>query len=249
MVGRHTLAKAQHREHERLSSVLWFETLRTDLGLPAPELLDAGQVRTSSGPRWWIVMRRVRGEEVGEPNPSRLRALGTVLRSWHEQASHHGLRLDDPGGLGVLLGSFRTRHPDAYAEASALLADACMGRSMSAVHGDVAVGHNTLYDGDKLVALLDPGAVHVAPAMLDLAWCLAVDLPRGAHMSPLLEGYGHDGVDREALDALLPHLYLRRLVDVRAGRRRDEAAWLAERLQADAPHLLRLLGGDESQQR
>lgn len=239
-VGHETLAKVQHREHERLASSLWFDQLRTELGLPAPELLDSGEVDTPSGPRWWVVMRRVHGEEAGEPRPSRMRALGRALRTWHDQADHHGLRLDDPGGLGVLLGSFRKQHPDTYPEAAARLADICTGQPMTAIHGDVAVGHNALFDGDKLAAFIDPGAVHIAPPMLDLAWCLAVDLPRGADTEPLLDGYGHDGIDHDAMDALLPHLCLRRLVDTHIIKRRAEAEWLTAMLDRTAPDLLRL---------
>ncbi|MGI5200785.1 hypothetical protein ACQEU6_04180 [Spirillospora sp. CA-108201] len=37
--------------------------------------------------------------------------------------------------------------------------------------------------------------------------------PRGAETGPLIEGHGAAAVDRDALDALLPLMMLRRLMD------------------------------------
>ncbi len=34
---------------------------------------------------------------------------------------------------------------------------------MTAIHGDVAVCHNALFDGDALTGLLDPGATEAGP--------------------------------------------------------------------------------------
>lgn len=240
--GPRSIAKAQTREHERLGSALWFEKLRTSIRLPAPALLDYGTVDTPSGPRWWLIMQRVRGTENPPLSPNLQRQLGAWLRIWHEQAPPHGLRLDDPGGLGVLLGTPRAALPDTYPAIAQALAEVCEHQPMTAIHGDTAVGHNALFDGENLAAILDPGAVHVGPPMVDLAWCLAIDLPHGAAIDPLLDGYGREAIDSDTLQALLPHLLLRRLVDtVISGDTRD-ARWLAEELRQRAPDLLKLSG-------
>ncbi|MGH4012449.1 MAG: hypothetical protein ACRDSL_00620 [Pseudonocardiaceae bacterium] len=78
--------------------------------------------------------------------------------------------------------------------------------------------------------------------MLDLAWALAIDLPHGADPAPLLDGYSHDAVDANALDALLPHLLLRRLVDTLITGHHDDVRWLAHELHCRAPRLLELSG-------
>ncbi len=240
--GIRTVAKVQHREHERLSSALWFEKLRSSIGIPAPALLDAGIVDTPSGARWWLILERIHGSEDHQTRPERQQAVGAQLRIWHESAPPHGLRLDDPGGLGVLLGTPRFVVPDAYLAISHALAEVCEGQLMTSIHGDMAVGHNTIFREDDLVAILDPGAVHVAPPMLDLAWCLAVDLPHGAYSDPLLDGYGRDALDFDTLNELLPHMLLRRLVDALiAGNERD-SRWLTNELHRRAPNLLDLVG-------
>jgi hypothetical protein len=241
--GARTVAKAQHREHERLASLAWFDTLRTSAGIPAPALLDAGSVETASGPRWWVVLERIHAENGHAPRPARQRALGAQLRRWHELAPAHGLRLDDPGGLGVMLGTPRALlATDNYLAISHVLAEACRGQPMAAIHSDVAVGHNTMFHADALAAILDPGAVHVGPPMLDLAWCLAIDLPHGADPAPLLDGYGRDAVDIDALGELLPHLMLRRLIDTVLAGNDEDTGWLTRALRARAPRLLASAG-------
>jgi hypothetical protein len=107
------------------------------------------------------VLERLDGRPSDDPLPAQQRSLGRQLRRWHERGSLGGLRLDDPGGLGVLL-----------------------------------------------------------------------------------EGYGWDAVDHEALDAVLPLMMLRRLVDTfTLGTRRD-TKWLTGRLQEHAPHLLDVVAGE-----
>jgi len=76
--------------------------------------------------------------------------------------------------------------------------------------------------------------------MLDLAWALAIDLPRGGAVDPLLDGYGRDAVDAGALDRLLPLMMARRLADVpQLGFDRVGAGWLAEWLDRHAPRCSR----------
>jgi hypothetical protein len=244
--GTHTVAKAQNREHTQLSDAYWFERVRTSLRLPAPELLDAGTISTKSGPRWWLVLTRMPGDHDGIPTAARQHILGMWMRRWHDSAPPGRLRLDDPGALGVLLGTPRKYLPtDAYIQAAGQLAEICVGMPMTAVHGDLAVCLNSLWFGET-TAILDPGSVNIAPPMIDLAWCLAADLPHGAALDPLLEGYGRDAVDLDALDALLPHFLLRRLVDVLINGDRNDIDWLSSELRRRAPGLLSLANAGAS---
>ncbi|WP_068927456.1 phosphotransferase enzyme family protein [Planobispora rosea] len=239
--GRRTVVKVQHRLHERFETALRMESMREQAGVRVPALLDAGTVETVSGPRWWLVLERISGLPGERPTPAQQRQVGEQLRRWHEAGDQGGLRLDDPGALGVMLGSARFLVPHAYPAISRLLDQACAGQPMTAIHGDAAVGHNALFEGDELRAILDPGAVETGPPMLDLAWCLAVDLPRGADPRWLLEGYGIAAVDQDALDALLPLMVLRRLIDVRDEGPAEDARRLAGWLSVNTPGLLPLI--------
>ena len=242
-LGPRTVAKAQHRRHELLGTAEWFSRLGHVTGIPVPELLDRGTTSTAAGGRWWLVLGRIRGVPSARPTTAQQEELGTVFRAWHEQAPLEGLALDDPGAIGVLLGSARTFHPEAYPAVAELLADECRGLTMTSIHGDAAVGHNTLYgQHGRLAAVLDPGAVHIGPPMFDLAWALAVDLPRGAMAGPLLDAYGRDAADVDTLDALLPYFLLRRMLDCHLLGEQEDARWLRNELARRAPNLLGLRG-------
>ncbi|PJM91520.1 phosphotransferase [Streptomyces sp. CB01373] len=241
--GAATIAKAQHRLHELLDTAIWFAALGPLTGIPVPALLDRGITSEQDGSRWWLILERVHGNAVRRPTPAQQHSLGTALRGWHEKAPLAGLALDDPGGLGIMLGSARKFHPDTYPAFAELLAETSRGLEMTAIHGDVAVAHNTLVAEDgQLAAILDPGAIHVAPPEFDLAWALAVDMPRGAQMAPLLDAYGRDAINPDNLDALLPLFQLRRLLDCYIIDEPDDARWLHDHLGRRAPHLLSLPG-------
>lgn len=238
--GDRTVAKFQHRSHERLETVLRLDRLRT-VGVRAPRLLDHGTVATAGDEIWWAVLDRHPGQECDQPTPAQQREVGAQLRRWHESHVRGGLRLDDPGALGVFLGSSRAAAPRVYPALSAALADACAGMPVTPIHGDLAVGHNALFDGDTLTAVLDPGAVEHGPPMIDLAWALAVDLPRGGTPEPLYDGYGRDAVDHEALDALLPLMLIRRLVDTSSlGLADIDGHWILTWLRDHRPDLAKL---------
>lgn len=245
--GTRTVAKLQRRAHERLTTIRRLEWLRAHAGIAAPRLLDSGEVPAGrAGPAggWWAILEYAVGTPAAEPTPARQRALGVQLRAWHSAGVTDGLRLDDPGGLGVLLGTPREFVPAAYPRLAERFAAVCEGQPVTPIHGDAAVCHNTLYTGAELAVLLDSGAVEYGP-MLDLAWALAVDLPHGAAVDPLLDGYGHDAVDPDTLYALLPLLMVRRLVDVkRIGPGAVGADWLVGWLRRHAPELYALVAGE-----
>ncbi|WP_301174596.1 hypothetical protein [Actinomadura geliboluensis] len=235
--GVRTVIKVRRRLHERLETVRTFEELRATAGILAPRLLDAGK----AGDAWWAVLERLPGVPADRPTPGRQRDLGRQLRLWHSQPPGAGLRLDDPGALGVLLGWARTAAPDIYPALAEHIDEACRGLPVTAIHGDVAVCHNALFDGEVLTGFLDPGATEVGPPMLDLAWSLAVDMPRGAEPEPLLDGYGRDAVDQDALMDLLPLMMLRRLIDAPAlGLAETDGAWITGWLRDHRPDLLTL---------
>ena len=222
--------KVQRRRHERLESLHALEALRRDHGLCAPALLDSGAVDGG----WWAAYERVEGQAAQTASSAEQRALGAQLRRWHDHGAISSLRLDAPGALAVFLGTARARVPEVYPALAARLDAACRGQPMCAMHGDVAVTHNTLWQGGALAAIFDPGGVDVGPPMLDLAVALAMDLPCGGAVDPLLAGYGTEAVDRAALDAFLPVMLLRRLVDAVELKRAADARWLEARLQGDA---------------
>jgi aminoglycoside 3'-phosphotransferase II len=237
--GQHTIIKVQHRRHERLETLLRLERLRQEAGVCAPCLLDHGTAATPAGEAWWVVHTFHEGQPGDRPTAAQQRAVGDQLRRWHARGPSGGLRLDDPGGLGVLLGTARHLMPAAYAEISKRFDDACRGRRVTAIHGDLAAGHNVLFQEDELAAVLDPGAVDIGPPMLDLAWALAVDMPHGAAPGPLLDGYGQ--VDSEALEVLLPLMMLRRLIDTFDEDGPDDGDWLAGWLAHHSPELLEII--------
>lgn len=239
-VGERTVIKFQRRTHERLETALHLEHIRTATGISAPRLLDHGIV---PGGVWWAVLERLPGTHSDHPTPEQQRALGRMLRTWHSHSPAVGLGLDDPGALGVLLGWARRAVPRAYPAIAQRFSDACNAMPMAPIHGDIAVGHNALFDGDTLTGVLDPGAIEQGPPMLDLAWALAVDLPHGGSAEPLLEGYGE--VDHAALDALLPLMLLRRLIDtVALGLTETDGQWIAHYLRDNHPDLLALVEDD-----
>jgi hypothetical protein len=237
-----TIVKVQRRGHEQAAPIHTMERLRAQ-GLVAPALLDSGAVATRLGDVWWAIYARAEGSRSTAPTAAQQRAIGAQLRLWHTRGEIVGLRLDDPGAATIFFGTAANASPRAFSALVAALDGACRGRAMGAIHGDLAASHNALFVGDRLSAVLDPGAIAVAPPMLDLALALAVDLPRGGAVDPLLEGYGTDGVDTVALAALLPVMLARRCVDARVLRLSRDLAWLEQRLSADAPQLLEAISG------
>lgn len=238
--GHTTTIKLKRNLHERYETAIRLEALRRQAGIRAPRLLDSGLMGPQAGRMWWTVSTRVRGETPPSVMPGHQRSLGSQLRRWHEFRAVDGLRLDDPGALGVMLGCVRGRLPDLYEAIAAGFAEACVGLPVVAIHGDAAVCHNTLYRDGELVAVIDPGAIEIGPALLDLAWALAVDLPHGGRIEPLLDGYGRQSVDMDALLTLLHLMMIRRLVDVtfRQGCQADRQ-WLVDHLTSTGSSLAR----------
>ncbi|WTW97436.1 aminoglycoside phosphotransferase family protein [Streptomycetaceae bacterium NBC_01309] len=244
VLGKATVAKVQRRAHERLDVLLEFDELRRIADVPAPALLDHGAVDLGGVSVWWTVLERARGDHGdGTPDllPSRQRAVARVLRRWHAYGDASlGPRLDDPGMAGLFFGEIRARAPGAARRLAAELDAACRGAEMTAVHGDAAVGHNVLFRAADVTAVLDPGAVRVAPPMLCLGWTVAVDLGLGGSVEAALTGYAASVADRELLHRVLPLLVTRRLADVQrlgdAAAARHLGDWLASR----RPDLLEL---------
>ena len=160
-------------------------------------------------------MERIPHTATGLPTQVQLEQLGYQLRRWHEEVEPSGLRLDSAGALGIFLGSMRQDNPAIYQTLSDLISKATFGKRMTAVHSDLAVSKNALFQDQTLAAVIDPGAIQVAPPMLDLAWSLAIDLPRGGDGDAILRGYGKRAVDQNHLEALLPLMMIRRLIDCR----------------------------------
>ncbi|MFY1691976.1 phosphotransferase [Plantactinospora sp. WMMB782] len=237
--GHRTLIKVQHRRHETLAVCLEYERVRVAAAIPAPALLDHGEIVVGGARRWWTVLERVPGSHSGGGPllPRRQRAVTAVMRRWHDHAPPIGRRLDAPGSALMFFGEIRLRDPSCAARLAAALDQACRGAPMTAIHGDMAVGHNVLFTGARLRAVLDPGAIQVGPPMLDLAWCIAVDLGLGGTVESALAGYG-GGMDHERLDRLLPLMLARRRFDLLNQRRPVAAERLTAHLRARRPELL-----------
>lgn len=242
MTGPATVAKVKHRQHERLESLLWFHRGDLEGALPIPALLDLGEVEDSfSEPAWWVVIERSLGQEAPTVTRRRQSALAGALANLHDLGEPKGLRLDDPGAAGVYLGTARAVVPELWKQLAGTLDRLCRGAPMVAIHGDVAVTHNALFADEELDAVIDPGAVHVGPRELDLAWAFAVDLPHGGELEPLLDAYPA-AFDRDLLEALLPTVLTRRLVDLYMLDRADGAQIIREEIGRRSPPLLADLG-------
>ncbi|MEE6308011.1 phosphotransferase [Plantactinospora veratri] len=237
--GRRTVIKVQHRRHETLAVCLGYERVRVAAGIPAPALLDHGEILAGGERRWWTVLERVPGSHGGGGPllPRRQRLVCAAMRRWHDRAPAVGRRLDAPGTAAMFFGEIRLRDPACALRLVAALDRACRGAPMTAIHGDMAVGHNVLFTGGRLRAVLDPGAIQVGPPMLDLAWCIAVDLGLGGTVESAVAGYGA-GVDHEQLDRLLPLMLARRRFDLLNQRRSVAAQRLAAQLRTRRPELL-----------
>jgi hypothetical protein len=239
VLGHRTVIKVQHRRHEALAVCLGYERLRVAAGIPAPALLDHGEILAGGERRWWTVLERVPGSHGGGGPllPWRQQAVAAAMRRWHDRAPAAGRRLDDPGTAAMFFGEIRLRDPACALRLVAALDRACRGAPMTAIHGDMAVGHNVLFAGTRLRAVLDPGAIQVGPPMLDLAWCIAVDLGLGGTAEAAVAGYD-GGVDHALLDRLLPLMLARRRFDLLNQRQPEAAERLAAQLRARRPELL-----------
>lgn len=215
LFGNQACAKIQTREHETVEVIEKFEEIRRQATIPAPVLLTVGTLRLNGNSRWWSVMEKIPHIDLGLPSRVQLEQVGYHLRRWHEEVEPSGLRLDAAGALGIFLGSMRQGNSTAYLALSDLVAEATIGEPMTAVHSDLAASKNALFQAEMLAAFIDPGAIQVAPPMLDLAWSLAVDMPRGGDKDALLRGYGRRAVDKDRLEALLPLMMIRRMIDCR----------------------------------
>jgi aminoglycoside 3'-phosphotransferase-2 len=169
LLGPDIAIKAQSAEHERRETFEWFDELRERARIPAPALRTTGLVHIGDKERWWAIHDRARGVHagMGVEHAARQQSLAECLRSFHTRGVLSAQRLDKPGALGVYLGTVRSVEPGTYLVLARLFDERCRGATMAPVHGDVATTHNTLYDGPQLTAILDPGAVHVAPLELD----------------------------------------------------------------------------------
>ena len=179
--GRRLHLKVQTRTHERQGD--------STRGILTPMLLESG---TSADGSWWEAITFIKGKERPCPTHARAYNLGVVLSQWHRMVPRSGLRLDDPSGLETWLGTARRFYPAAFPALAKAAAHAFPGLAMVGIHGDVAVTHNSLWDGDCITGLIDPGTVAVGPAALDLAFAATHDIATSGHdtRQALLAGYG-----------------------------------------------------------
>lgn len=201
--GGRVFVKVPRRAHERSEDVG-----RSPVEVP---VLARGVTELS----WWVLLPWVGDGAPVRPDRPSLVALGRLLRRWHVETPGVGVRLDDPRGLGLFLGTMLRSDPLAFARWGSRLSDACQGLPMVAVHGDLAHDHNVLWRRTGGPAVIDPGAVALAPAALDVAFAVSrawqAGAPRPA-LEWLLSGYG---AAVPGLAAVVPVLVERSRVDAR----------------------------------
>ena len=179
--GQRLYLKVQTRSHERPGD--------STRGILTPALLDSG---VSADGAWWEAISVIDGEERPCPTHARAHNLGSVFSQWHQIVPRSGLRLDDPGGLETWLGTARRFCPTVFSTLANAAAHMFPGLPMVSIHGDAAITHNSLWDGDNVSGLIDPGAIAVGPAALDLAFAAARDMATSGQdtRQALLAGYG-----------------------------------------------------------
>jgi len=214
LAGRTAVLRCQHYDHERLETTLDFARASGAAGIPAAHLISCGQDRAGT---WWTLMSRVGGEPFGHGPPfAAFAQLVAALGALHRAPVAGGSRWGDPGVLGIFLGDVAAAEPGAYPRLASALWELTAGQALVPIHGDLGVGHNTLWYSDgQLAGIIDPGAVSVAPAAVDLAGAIAVGICDGHDGHALLGAVPHQR--RGQVTDLLPPLVRRWLGVARAG--------------------------------
>lgn len=119
----------------------------------------------------------------------RAESLISALRMLHAAGRPQGDTLADDRGIALFFG----RHfgdGARYRSARSELRELVNGLPLVSIHGDVGTPHNChFHPDDSLAGLLDPGAVRIGPALLDLACSCVWEIRHGYPVEPLLEAW------------------------------------------------------------
>jgi homoserine kinase type II len=144
-------------------------------GLPAPEVVPtrAGADHAEVDGRWWVVTRGIAGAPFDDGSRAHLRALGQVLGRYHRLVADLPAVVAEPPALTEV--RLRATRPDVDPALQAR-AVAVVDRLTAllpelprvVVHGGARRG-SLLFDGDRVVGVLDFDSAHADVRVLDLA--------------------------------------------------------------------------------
>jgi homoserine kinase type II len=174
--GVHYLRRSyRSKQRDELAAQLRLMRLLRDRGFPAPDVVPAlsGADHVELDGRLWIVTRAIAGERFDDRSPVHLQALGSVLARYHRLVADLPAVVAEPPLLAELraraAGSdldsgLRARAADVADRLTALLPD--LPRVV--VHGGARRG-SLVFDGERVVGVLDFDSAHADVRVLDLA--------------------------------------------------------------------------------
>ncbi len=174
--GVHYLRRS-HRAKPREELVAQLELMRElrARGFPAPEVVPtrAGADHAEVHGRWWVVTRGIAGAPFDDGSPAHLRALGQVLGRYHRLVADLPAVVAEPPALAELRQrvarpdvdpALQARAVEVVDRLSALLPEL----PKVVVHGGARRG-SLLFDGERVVGVLDLDSAHPDVRVLDLA--------------------------------------------------------------------------------
>jgi len=213
LISETLVLRCQHYGHERLEVHLDFSRAAAAAGIGAPTLVACGQADSGT---WWVLLSRVHGapRRPGLPSEGFAELVGALSRL-HAAPVSGSCRWGDPGAVGIFLGTLGRREPSAYSRMADRLWELTKGDTLTPIHGDAGLGHNTLWDaGGHLSGLIDPGAVSIGPPAVDFAWSVAMGVGDGHDADDLLRCV--PAAHRDHVAELLPLMVRRHLCSARS---------------------------------
>ncbi|WP_369132710.1 phosphotransferase enzyme family protein [Modestobacter sp. I12A-02662] len=174
--GVHYLRRS-HRAKPRDELVAQLQLMRElrARGFPAPEVVPTrtGADHAEISGRWWVVTRGIAGAPFDDGSPAHLGALGQVLGRYHRLVADLPAVVTEPPALAEL--RLRIARPDVGPALRARAVEV-VGRLTAllpelprvVVHGGARRG-SLLFDGDRVVGVLDLDSAHADVRVLDLA--------------------------------------------------------------------------------
>ncbi|WP_222267299.1 phosphotransferase enzyme family protein [Modestobacter marinus] len=174
--GVHYLRRSPRtKSEEELVAQLELMRLLRSRGFPAPEVVPtrAGADHVQVQGRWWVVTRGIAGTPFDDGSRAHLRALGQVLGRYHRLVADLPAVMAEPPALAEL--RLRAARPDVDPALQARAVDV-VGRLTAllpelprvVVHGGARRG-SLLFDGERVVGVLDFDSAHADVRVLDLA--------------------------------------------------------------------------------
>lgn len=174
------------------------------LPVPAPVRDRSGASLFEAGGKPALLIPRVRGKAPVEPTPVQCRAIGNALGALHGTTSKLALAHDSHRGLDWVRGVGKALLPHLPETSRQLMEQGLIDLDRfvtthpnlprALIHGDL-FRDNTLFEGDRLVAIIDFFSAGTGYLLFDLAvvandWCLADERDHSPEaLQELLSGY------------------------------------------------------------